>query len=188
MISAKITKLLNEIEELAEEGKVDESKKLTQIVDQLNSEKESILANREMDFAKALAATSQQQEKRMRVCEICGGFLVIGDQEKRIISHMEGKQHQGYLIIRKTLSELRKFYPIEEERRDRYPRSPPRRRSYEKEKRDRPPITRETEKDHRDERREYHDRDNRKRDREYYDRRRDRDSPERSRKRYRDDY
>lgn len=43
----------------------------------------------------------------MKVCETCGAFLVLGDTEKRTVSHMEGKQHQGFAQIRKTLDEYR---------------------------------------------------------------------------------
>lgn len=43
----------------------------------------------------------------MRVCEVCGAFLVIGDTEKRVLSHLEGKQHTGYLKIREYVNEYR---------------------------------------------------------------------------------
>lgn len=50
----------------------------------------------------------------MKVCEICGAFLVVGDTEKRTASHLEGKQHIGFELIRKTTDQwkvlkLRKF-------------------------------------------------------------------------------
>ena len=48
----------------------------------------------------------KQQEKRMKVCEICGAFLVIGDTENRVRSHLEGKQHVGYLRIREALKKF----------------------------------------------------------------------------------
>ncbi len=38
----------------------------------------------------------------MKVCDICGAFLVVGDTEKRTASHLEGKQHIGFELIRKT--------------------------------------------------------------------------------------
>jgi hypothetical protein len=41
----------------------------------------------------------------MQVCEVCGAFLVVGDTKQRVISHLEGKQHSGYALIRKTLEE-----------------------------------------------------------------------------------
>jgi len=41
----------------------------------------------------------------MKVCDICGAFLVVGDTDKRLSSHLEGKQHQGFALIRKTLED-----------------------------------------------------------------------------------
>ena len=47
----------------------------------------------------------------MRVCEICGAFLVVGDTEKRLQSHLEGKQHIGFALIRKTIADWKvSFY------------------------------------------------------------------------------
>jgi hypothetical protein len=43
----------------------------------------------------------------MKVCDVCGAFLVVGDTEKRTTSHIEGKQHIGYALIRKKIEELR---------------------------------------------------------------------------------
>lgn len=48
-------------------------------------------------------------EKQMKVCEICGALLVVKDTEKRVINHLEGKQHQGFILIRKTLEEKVSF-------------------------------------------------------------------------------
>jgi len=97
-ISNRIQTLLQQIEDLGEEGRVEESQQLMKVVDQLKSEKEQLLL---INDTRAISS----QEKRMRVCEICGAFLVVGDTDKRIASHMEGKQHQGYALIRKTLEE-----------------------------------------------------------------------------------
>lgn len=62
-------------------------------------------------FLISLAQTSgrslTQQEKRMKVCETCGAFLVIGDTDKRISSHLEGKQHQGFQLVRDTIEQLK---------------------------------------------------------------------------------
>lgn len=44
-------------------------------------------------------------EKRMEVCQTCGAFLIVGDQQKRIESHFEGRQHTGWARVRQTLSE-----------------------------------------------------------------------------------
>jgi hypothetical protein len=41
----------------------------------------------------------------MKVCEVCGAFLVVGDTQQRVIAHIEGKQHAGFALVRKTLEE-----------------------------------------------------------------------------------
>uniref|UniRef100_A0A914HMR5 Luc7-like protein 3 n=1 Tax=Globodera rostochiensis TaxID=31243 RepID=A0A914HMR5_GLORO len=45
--------------------------------------------------------------KPMRVCEVCGSFLIIGDVQQRIDDHMQGRQHLGYAKITATLAELK---------------------------------------------------------------------------------
>jgi len=60
----------------------------------------------------------------MRVCEVCGAFLVVGDTDKRLQSHMEGKQHLGYERIRKTLHDLKNKHwndPRDDRGRERFP-------------------------------------------------------------------
>jgi len=57
---------------------------------------------------------SNSQEKRMELCHICGAYLVIGDTEKRIASHLEGKQHKGYELIRNRIDE---YYISKEKKR-----------------------------------------------------------------------
>jgi len=109
-LTERILSLLKNMEDLAENGKIDESQAIMHQVDQLKLEKDALIRSGTL----AAMPTSSSAEKRMRVCETCGAFLVIGDTEKRTISHLEGKQHQGYLKIRTTLEELKK------KREDRY--------------------------------------------------------------------
>ena len=45
------------------------------------------------------------QEKKMALCEICGSFLVANDAAERTQSHVTGKQHIGYGMIRDFLEE-----------------------------------------------------------------------------------
>ena len=42
----------------------------------------------------------------MKVCEVCGALMATTDTDKRLVMHLEGKLHTGYLQIRKILSEL----------------------------------------------------------------------------------
>eukprot|EP01121_Diplochlamys_sp_Union-15-3_P003207 TRINITY_DN1305_c0_g1_i1.p1 TRINITY_DN1305_c0_g1~~TRINITY_DN1305_c0_g1_i1.p1 ORF type:complete len:311 (-),score=44.34 TRINITY_DN1305_c0_g1_i1:55-987(-) len=106
-INQRCSEIVKQIEELGDEGRIDEANALMKKLDELNQEKETLLKS----DVKAISTT---QERRMKVCETCGVFLVIGDTEKRTVSHIEGKQHQGYDLIRKTLDE---YYKKEEEKR-----------------------------------------------------------------------
>jgi len=110
-ISEKIQTLLAQIEDLGEEGKVDESQQLMKVVDRLKTEKEQIIQGNDN---RPLSAN----EKRMKVCEICGAFLVVGDTEKRMLSHLDGKQHQGFALIRKTVADYKITHTDEDFRDD----------------------------------------------------------------------
>ncbi|XP_068158879.1 luc7-like protein 3 [Drosophila tropicalis] len=45
-------------------------------------------------------------EKQMKVCEICGAFLIVGDAQQRIEDHLMGKQHLGYSKLRNAVNEI----------------------------------------------------------------------------------
>eukprot|EP01119_Soliformovum_irregulare_P025056 TRINITY_DN915_c0_g1_i1.p1 TRINITY_DN915_c0_g1~~TRINITY_DN915_c0_g1_i1.p1 ORF type:complete len:314 (+),score=51.76 TRINITY_DN915_c0_g1_i1:47-943(+) len=178
-LDARIVSLMEQAEALGEEGKVDESQAVLRQIDAAKIEKQRVVQEGENRL-------NQGQEKRMRVCEICGAFLVVGDTEKRISSHLEGKQHQGYDLIRKALADHRANFKDEPRRDDRRSMDNGRRRDFDRgrEYRDR---DRDGGRDYRDRDRSPHrDRDrrdhnyNRNRDRRPYERDRSR-SPRRDR-------
>jgi len=171
-ITTRIQTLLKQMEQLGEEGKVDESQALMKVVDRLKTEKEQ--------FMRGGIPGVTQQEKKMRVCEICGAFLVVGDTEKRTASHMEGKQHLGYAKIRQTLEEYHKRRGEEKSK-----------RGQERLERDR---DRDRERDRQRDRERYKERDRySEKDRErgdrdrYREKERDRDYDRRDRKRTREE-
>lgn len=47
-----------------------------------------------------LQQQSNEPEKTMEVCHVCGALLVVGDVQQRIDEHLMGKQHAGYARIR----------------------------------------------------------------------------------------
>jgi hypothetical protein len=47
------------------------------------------------------------KERNMKVCEVCGALQSTTDTDKRMVMHLEGKLHTGYLKIRKVLTELK---------------------------------------------------------------------------------
>ena len=42
----------------------------------------------------------------MEICNICGAMLVINDPNKRLETHLDGKQHRGYLRVREAYAHL----------------------------------------------------------------------------------
>lgn len=70
-------------------------------VDVLNVEK-TILTQQTQNDKVMLA-----QEKKMALCEICGSFLVANDAAERTQSHVTGKQHIGYGMVRDFITEYK---------------------------------------------------------------------------------
>jgi LUC7 N_terminus len=66
-------------------------------VDVLNAEKTAIIQPNSK-------ITALIQEKKMELCETCGSFLVANDAADRAQSHVAGKQHIGYSMIREFLA------------------------------------------------------------------------------------
>ena len=99
---------------------------------------------------------------KLRICNACGAFLSIFDNDKRLADHLGGKLHLGYVVLRQRLKEIEASGggpATRDDRRD--------------ERRDR-----DRDRDRYDSRREYDDRrrDDRRRDDRRRDDRRDYDS------------
>ncbi|XP_039153496.1 luc7-like protein 3 [Drosophila simulans] len=58
-------------------------------------------------------------EKQMKVCEICGAFLIVGDAQQRIEDHLMGKQHLGYSKLRNAVAEINEARQKEREQEER---------------------------------------------------------------------
>ncbi|KAH0859123.1 hypothetical protein HID58_087384 [Brassica napus] len=99
VLEEKIKNLLEQVEALGEDGKVDEAEALMRKVEALNVEK-AVLLQRPNDKALAMV-----HEKKMALCEVCGSFLVANDAVDRAQSHVTGKQHVGYGMVRDFLAE-----------------------------------------------------------------------------------
>jgi len=100
MITDHISQLLNEIESLGSEGKVEEAQGVMKLVDQLKEEKESLVQMSKLN-------PMSSQEKQMEVCETCGAFLIVGDAQSRVDDHLQGKQHVGYARIKAAVDEMK---------------------------------------------------------------------------------
>ncbi|KAG7017125.1 Luc7-like protein 3 [Cucurbita argyrosperma subsp. argyrosperma] len=100
VLEEKIKNLLEQVEALGEAGKVDEAEAPMRKVDLLNSEKTGLTQQTQNDKVLMLA-----QEKKMALCEICGSVLVANDGAERVQSHVTGKQHVGYAMVRNFISD-----------------------------------------------------------------------------------
>ncbi|KAK6250436.1 hypothetical protein SCA6_004441 [Theobroma cacao] len=130
VLEEKIKNLLEQVENLGESGKVDEAEALMRKVEVLNAEKTALTQQPQNDKVLMLA-----QEKKMALCEVCGSFLVANDAAERTQSHVTGKQHIGYGMVRDFISEFKaaKEKAREEERLAREKEVEERRKQREKE-------------------------------------------------------
>lgn len=103
-LTAKAAELMAEAENLAEEGKISESKWKMGLSEEVRSK-----ATKYEDKAKTL----QSEE----ICEICGTRMEQGDAAKSRYQHDQGKIHQGYVQIRKWLADLKQRQREREEKR-----------------------------------------------------------------------
>lgn len=94
----KIEEALLEIEALGAQGFVSDALKALSKLENLKNEREMLIAS-----LKKLEES--ESERRMTLCEICGAMLLAKDVEKRMVTHNEGKLHQGYAKIKEALEE-----------------------------------------------------------------------------------
>ncbi|XP_042755821.1 uncharacterized protein LOC111916240 [Lactuca sativa] len=102
VLEEKIKNLLESVEALGEAGKVDEAEALMRKVDLLNIEKTALTLQPQNEKVLMLA-----REKKMALCETCGSFFIANDALERTQSHVTGKQHIGYGLVRDFLFEYK---------------------------------------------------------------------------------
>ena len=100
-LAEAIGKKLAQAEQAGAEGKVDESIKLMEEVEQTRKKK----ADAEQEYRNSMPASSYQQQK-LRVCEVCSAYLGIHDNDRRLADHFGGKLHLGFIKIREKLDKL----------------------------------------------------------------------------------
>ncbi|KAI3631091.1 hypothetical protein MIR68_010581 [Amoeboaphelidium protococcarum] len=103
----QIQQLQNKVEQLGDQGLVEEAKVADNEAEEL------------MLVLHALRA-EEAKDKKMDVCEVCGALLVQNDAPERIQAHNQGKQHLGFMKLRESYDSLRGKYDAE--RRQRYER------------------------------------------------------------------
>jgi len=113
-IAMEVQSLLKQAEREGEDGLVDQAQATMDKVERKNKEKDQLVRAVMPEFGNIL-----EKEKSMQVCEVCGAMQASTDTEKRLASHLEGKQHLGYYRIRETAKQLRKKKEDEREARQR---------------------------------------------------------------------
>ncbi|KRX92794.1 putative RNA-binding protein Luc7-like 2 [Trichinella pseudospiralis] len=103
---------LAEAEKLGEEGKVEESLKLMEKVEELRKLKQEA----DSVFRSSMPPSSYQQQK-LRVCEVCSAYLGIHDNDRRLADHFGGKLHMGFVFLREKYAALQKM--VKDRRADR---------------------------------------------------------------------
>merc|ERR1719189_1451278 len=106
-LSETIGKKLAQAEEAGAEGRVGESIKFMEEVEDVRKKKVAA----ELEYRNSMPASSYQQQK-LRVCEICSAYLGIHDNDRRLADHFGGKLHLGFIKIREKLAELEKTMEV----------------------------------------------------------------------------
>uniref|UniRef100_A0ACD5XB59 Uncharacterized protein n=1 Tax=Avena sativa TaxID=4498 RepID=A0ACD5XB59_AVESA len=100
-----INEKLSKAEALGEQGMVEEAQKALEEVEALKR----LSASRQepaSDPSKYTVADVRITDQKLRLCDICGAFLSVYDNDRRLADHFGGKLHLGYMLIREKLKEL----------------------------------------------------------------------------------
>lgn len=101
ILEEQIQPRIGEICEYGEAGKVAEAADLFFHLSKLTTDLENARQNDPTH-------PTYRPDKRMEVCQVCGALLANDSTGGRIEAHMIGKQHTGFMRIRKTLEDYAK--------------------------------------------------------------------------------
>ncbi|KAG6530166.1 hypothetical protein ZIOFF_012388 [Zingiber officinale] len=99
-----INEKLKKAEDLGERGMIDEAQKALEEAEALK--KLGVRQEPVQEPSKYSAADVRITDQKLRVCDICGAFLSVYDNDRRLADHFGGKLHLGYIQIREKLAEL----------------------------------------------------------------------------------
>lgn len=117
VLEERIETLLEQIEQLGCEGKVEEAQGIMKLVDKLKEEKAVLKRDSmPMHWIQQKAEIGAAQEKQMEVCDVCGAFLIVNDVQQRVDDHLMGKQHMGYGRLKTALDEILERRRIERDK------------------------------------------------------------------------
>jgi rubrerythrin len=91
------------IEQLGEEGNVDESMREMAAIEALKTEK----ADKERELQQLTDTSGASGHQKLRVCEVCGAYLSVLDSDRRLADHFGGKMHLGYHELRNMLAKFK---------------------------------------------------------------------------------
>jgi len=91
------------IEQLGEQGKVDESMREMAAIEALKSEK----ADKERELQQLTDTSGASGHQKLRVCDVCGAYLSVLDSDRRLADHFGGKMHLGYHELRTMLQKFK---------------------------------------------------------------------------------
>lgn len=108
VLTERIETLLEQIEVLGCDGKVEEAQGIMKLVDKLKEEKLNIKRDSMPmnHWIQQKAEIGAAQEKQMEVCDVCGAFLIVNDVQQRVDDHLMGKQHMGYGRLKTALDDI----------------------------------------------------------------------------------
>ncbi|TEB26625.1 putative U1 snRNP protein [Coprinellus micaceus] len=91
------------IEQLGEQGQVDESLREMAAIEALKSEK----ADKEVKLQQLTDTSGASGHQKLRVCDVCGAYLSVLDSDRRLADHFGGKMHLGYHELRNMLGKFK---------------------------------------------------------------------------------
>ena len=80
---------------------MDESLTVMKEVEEIKAKKKAL----EDEYHSAIPRHTVQQQK-LRACEVCGAFLSMYDNDRRLADHFGGKLHIGFVTIREKIKYL----------------------------------------------------------------------------------
>ncbi|GMT21192.1 hypothetical protein PFISCL1PPCAC_12489, partial [Pristionchus fissidentatus] len=114
----KIDEKMEEAEKAGGEGNVNLAQSLVQEADKLREERDQCdeEGRKLLERYHHLEDVANSLNKPMKVCQICGCFMLVNDAQSRIDDHFSGKLHIAYATIRDIIESLPKV--LEEKKKE----------------------------------------------------------------------
>lgn len=109
-LNGVISALLVEAEKAAENDDIDKAQDLIlNKLEELQREKIIVIAKLSEQKRQLMQKSGGDNNKKLRVCDVCGSFLSIFDSDKRLSDHFLGKQHIGFQYMRDKVESIRTY-------------------------------------------------------------------------------